>query len=289
MISLIILTLNAHKTIRRLLTLVNRQTVIPDEIIVVDSQSADDTKQICSEFENVQFHTVKRSEFSHGGTRDLALRKMSNGDFIIFMTQDAIPANARCIEKLLTPFEDKDVAAAFSRQIPRKDATAFEKLVREFNYPEQSNVRSASDIDRMGIKAFFFSDVCAAYRRSDYFNIGGFENQVSTNEDMFFAAKALNKGYKIAYAADSAVIHSHNLSIYDQYMRNRKSGYEIEKHRELMKNVSSDNEGIKMVKYVSRTLLKEGKYISFIRFGLDCCARFFGSKSGVISARLRKT
>ena len=43
----------------------------------------------------------------------------------------------------------------------------------------------------------------------------------------------------------------------------------------------------KMVKYVSKELLKKGRVISFVHFGFDCCARLMGSKAGKKSANKR--
>lgn len=41
----------------------------------------------------------------------------------------------------------------------------------------------------MGIKTFFCSDVCAAYRVDLFHKLGGFESPVIFNEDMFLLQK----------------------------------------------------------------------------------------------------
>jgi rhamnosyltransferase len=155
-----------------------------------------------------------------------------------------------------------------------------EKLVREFNYPSESHIRSEEDVERMGIKAFFCSDVCAAYNRKIYEELGGFVYPLKTNEDMFFAAQAIRGGYRVAYAAEARVLHSHNFSLKEQYERNRIQGYEIERHRPLLGNVSKVSEGFRLARFVSGGLLRRGRVLSFARFGLDCFARLFGSRAG---------
>ena len=132
----------------------------------------------------------------------------------------------------------------------------------------------------MGIKAFFCSDVCAAYNREIYLVLGGFDHPLKTNEDMFFAAKALRGGYRVAYSAEAKVYHSHNFTLREQYARNRIQGYEIERHWNLLGDVSKESEGMKLVKTVSGELLKQGRVFSFLHFGLDCGARFLGSRAG---------
>ena len=209
----------------------------------------------------------------------MALRA-SGGDIAVFLTQDAIPADEDFLEKLTAPLKDKSVAVATGRQLPKPEASAMEKLVRSFNYPAESHIRSGDDLPRLGIKTFFCSDVCAAYTREIYLALGGFDYPLKTNEDMFFAARAIHAGYRIAYAAEAQVYHSHNLSLREQYQRNYAQGYEIERHRALLGGVRQESEGLKLVKYVSRELLRRGKLLSFVCFGFDCCARLLGSRAG---------
>ena len=111
---------------------------------------------------------------------------------------------------LIQGFEDNDVVMISGRQVPKSDANYVERLTRAFNYPAISNVRSQKDIESMGIKAYFFSDVCAAYRRSFLEETGGFDSPIISNEDMLLAAKALQAGYRVRYEAKAEVYHSHN-------------------------------------------------------------------------------
>ena len=113
-----------------------------------------------------------------------------------------------------------------------------------------------------------------------YEELGGFVYPLKTNEDMFFAARAIRSGYRVAYAAEARVLHSHNFSLKEQYERNRIQGYEIERHRPLLGNVSKVSEGFRLARFVSGGLLKQGRVLSFARFGLDCFARLFGSRAG---------
>lgn len=279
-LSLIIPTLNAESLICSLIDSIKAQAVVPDEIIVVDSESDDKTVELLKNYPEVRVISIKRKDFDHGKTRDMALRK-STGDYVIFMTQDAVPANKYLTERLLAPFfNDDQIALSTGRQLPKPDATRMEQLVRTFNYPAQSRVRSRDDIPEMGIKTFFSSDVCAAYRRDIYEKLGGFDYPIKTNEDMFYAAKVINAGYKIAYCADAEVLHSHNLTLKEQYQRNFIQGYEIARHRDILGDASQESEGMKLVKYVSKELLKKGRVFSFVHFGFDCCARLLGSKKG---------
>lgn len=283
-VSLVIPTLNAESDIEGLLNRIYRQTRRPDEVIVVDSDSSDSTVDIVKTFEWVRLVSIQRFEFNHGLTRDMALRK-STGDIVCFMTQDAVPADDSYIENLIAPIlSDDRVAVSSERQLPKDDARRFEQLVREFNYGPESNVRSKGDVATMGIKAYFATDVCSAYRRSAYIKLGGF-GKTDMSEDMLMAAKAVNAGYSVAYAADACVHHSHNLTPAEQYRRNYAIGRFLESNRQIVSCASEVGEGGRLVKSVSRQLLHEGNIREFVAFGFDCCARLLGNRVGRRAAR----
>ncbi|MCC6102892.1 MAG: glycosyltransferase family 2 protein [Olegusella sp.] len=276
--SLIIPTLNAEREIGDLLHIVTAQSKVPDEIFVVDSSSDDETVVIASRFPGVQIRVIERSSFNHGTTRDFGAQ-MTHGDFICYLTQDAIPANDHYFEHLLQPFDDDLVALVSGRQLPKSNARRFEQLVRDFNYPQTESIRSMQDLSRYGIKTFFASDVCSAYRRSAYLQCGGFP-ACNTNEDMLMAAWLISAGYKVAYEPSASVFHSHNLSPKQQFNRNRAIGQFLEEHADDLLHASEIGEGGRLVKSVARTLLSEGQISEFFAFGVDCAARLLGNRAG---------
>ena len=193
-LSIVIPTLNAEPYIFQLIISLNNQTLEPNEILVIDSSSDDNTVEICKQFKNVKIHIIKRDAFNHGGTRHLAT-KLTKGDFILFLTQDALPTSSEYIKNLITPLiKNKKVAMSSGRQIAKPGARRYIQLIQEYNYPKVSKITSFKDIRNSGIKAFFVSDCCSAYRRSAYNECGGFRRLLSTNEDMLIASDFLKKG-----------------------------------------------------------------------------------------------
>ncbi|MDR1527032.1 MAG: glycosyltransferase [Dysgonamonadaceae bacterium] len=278
-VSVIIPTLNAEKEIGDLLQKLHNQTVALEEIIVIDSQSDDETASICREDNKVVFIPIERSEFDHGGTRDRAFRQ-SQGSFVLFLTQDAVPEDEYYVERLLQPFQDPEVAMVSGRQIAKAQASPIEKLVRNFNYPPESNVRTQNDIPIRGVKAFFASNVCSAYRRSAYLAVGGFDSPILTNEDMLIAARLICSGYKVAYCAEAKVIHSHSLTLKQQFVRNYNTGIFMRKNIDLFRNMPVSTEGIKMVNYVLPRLWKEKHILQSMYFCIECAVRLIAYQSG---------
>lgn len=105
-------------------------------------------------YENLRVYHISKREFDHGKTRREAVKK-SAAEIFVMMTQDAMPADEFLLEKLIAPLEEKDVAVSYARQLPREDAGPVERFTRAFNYPEESCIKSADDIPKLGIKTFF--------------------------------------------------------------------------------------------------------------------------------------
>lgn len=283
-ISVIIPTLNAEHEIETLLIALDRQSIQPNEILVVDSASDDKTIELVQKHKGVRLLQIDRQDFNHGTTRDMALRE-SSGDFVCFLTQDAVPVSDDYLKRLVAPMvDDSDIALVSGRQLPKADARRFEQLVRGFNYPDSPSVRSKCDLEKLGIKTFFASDACSAYRRTAYLECGGFDH-VNTNEDMLMAAKFIASGMKVAYEPHAEVFHSHNLTPAQQFARNRAVGFFLETHADDLMHASEIGEGGRLVKAVSSQLLREGNFVEFIAFGVDCCARLLGNRAGRRTAR----
>lgn len=286
-ISVIVPTLNAEHEINGLLDALERQSIQPIEILIVDSASEDKTIELIQKHKGVRLLKIDRKDFNHGDTRDMALRE-SSGDFVCFLTQDAIPASNDYLKRLVAPMAvDSNIALVSGRQLPKADARRFEQLVRGFNYPASSSVRSKSDLGKYGIKTFFASDVCSAYRRTAYLECGGFEH-VNTNEDMLMAARFIAAGLKVAYEPSAEVYHSHNLTPLEQFRRNRAVGRFLEIHTKDLMNANEVGEGSRLFLAVSAQLLRELRFGEFVAFCIDCVARLFGNRIGRRDVRLNE-
>lgn len=217
MYSVIIPTLNASATLTRLIEALNAQSEPPHEIIVVDSDSDDGTALIASNL-GCRVFFIRRSEFSHGGTRNYAALH-AEGDVLLFMTQDALPADPYFAALLLEPLRTGVADACYARQIAYPGASFREAVTRAFNYPEASHVRTRDDVDRLGVRAYFFSNVASAVTTRVFRDLGMFDERAIMNEDMLFCAAVLDSGQRVAYVAEAQVFHSHNYGLAKIFQR----------------------------------------------------------------------
>ncbi|ARU93079.1 glycosyltransferase [Tatumella citrea] len=198
----------------------NLKKYAPDNlhVQVIDSSSKDNSVEIARQA-GFDVLTISSAEFNHGGTRNQALQMQSGHyDVVIFLTQDAIPQPG-FIENIISVFSDPQVACAYGRQLPHDDANPLAQHARLFNYPPVSHIYSQHDIPQKGIKVAFMSNSFSAYRTDVYKEIGGFPLETILCEDMYFTAKAVLAGYKVAYAAQAQVKHSHNYTPAEEFRR----------------------------------------------------------------------
>lgn len=249
---------------KRLPELVRRlavQSLRPEKILIADTLSRDGgnfLKEACEASALTQVFHVKKEEFDHGGTRDKAAG-MAAGDLLVFMTMDALPADRCLLEELAAAFDDEKAACAYARQLPAADAGVIEAYTRSFSYPKESRTTGREDLERLGVRAFFCSNVCAAYRRDLYLELGGFPKRAIFNEDMIFAGRAVLAGYHICYRAKARVIHSHNYSGRAQFHRNFDLGVSQADHPQLFELAASEREGVRLVGQTAAYLLRAGR------------------------------
>ena len=228
----------------------------------------------------LEVHHIQKSEFDHGGTRKKAA-EISEADIMIFMTQDALPADRKVIGNLVCAVsENPGAGAAYARQLPRADCRFLERYTRSFNYPSESCLKTEKDLATRGIKTYFCSNVCAAYDHKIYNEIGGFPEHAIFNEDMIYAGWMVKKGYGVAYVAEARVYHSHNYSCAQQFHRNFDLGVSQAEHPEIFASVKSEGEGIRLVKQTFRYLISRGKIWLIPGFVMQSGCKYAGYLAG---------
>lgn len=278
-IDVIIPTYRPGKELFALIDDLEAQTCPPERIILVNTEEKYFHELVYgTKFElqhkNVKVYHISRREFDHGGTRHRAVQR-SDADVFVCMTQDARPADVYLLEKLTARLSE-DVAVSYARQLPGPGSSEYERIARLFNYPEKSCVKSAADLEHMGIKTFFCSNVCAAYRRDIYDELGGFIRHTIFNEDMIYAAAAVRAGYKIVYEAGAKVIHSHNYTNIRQLRRNFDLGVSQADNPGVFDGVRSESEGGKLAAAAWNYFKGRKRLYKFPGFCVQCCFKYIG-------------
>ena len=276
-----------YKPDGKFLTLIEKlgkQSVLPNRIIIMNTEQKYYDRLIYGtsfqkEHRDMVVKHLSRREFDHGRTRNRGVQ-YSDTDFFIMMTQDAVPADEYLVERLLEQLGNENVAVAYARQLADGDSSEIENYTRNFNYPEQSKIKTKADLETLGIKTFFCSNVCAAYNRKIFDELGGFVKHTIFNEDMIYAARAVEAGYGIAYTAEARVIHSHDYSNRKQFQRNFDLGVSQAQHPEVFAAYPSESEGIRLVRQLIRHLRESGHRSQIPHVMMQSGARYIGYQLG---------
>src|SRR5262245_14383870 len=198
-------TWNGEAHLRRLLPALARQELAGGfEIRAVDSSSTDRSVELL-EAARAQVTRIDRAEFGHGRTRNLAA-KGSQAELLVFLSQDALPADERFLARLASAFDDPRVAGAYARVLPHPDDDPLTART-VLSAPEASETPETRDLDGRGpldsiepaerARLCALNNVASCVRRSVFERIPF--PDVAFGEDSAWAALALQAGHRIRF------------------------------------------------------------------------------------------
>ncbi|MEO1083385.1 MAG: glycosyltransferase family A protein, partial [Acidobacteriota bacterium] len=197
--------------IERTLAGVRAQTV-PAHVVVFDNDSDDGTTEVARRLAD-DVVRVPRGTYVPGRVLNEAMVR-TRGPITVFLNADCTPEHDTWLEELLHAIEPADVAAAFSRQLPRPGCRPLEALDIE---------RCYGDGRRHGRARHIFSMASSAVRRTAWRSFP-FSGELGYSEDVHWTWRARQRGYAVRYAAESRVFHSHNYTWAELYKRYRGEG-----------------------------------------------------------------
>lgn len=284
-VSVVIPVLNAEPFLADLLPALARQGLPHDRFLVLDSQSRDGSAAAFRDF-GATVVEVAQATFNHGGTRRSAVAMRPEADYVVMLTQDAIPQGNAALARLISAFVDPAVGMAYGRQLPRRVARGVERHARLFNYPAGSETRQIADRDRLGAKTVFCSDSFAAYRITALAQAGGFPEDAFFAEDQIVAGRMLMKDWRIAYRGDAEVVHSHDYTIAEEFRRYFDVGVFHGRNRWLLETYGRvEGEGMRFARSELRYLARHDPW-QLAMAGFRLLAKYAGYKIGTREAAL---
>lgn len=211
-VSVVIPTKNGGELFEKLMRGLAYQLLVPHlEIIVVDSGSTDQTVMI-AEFFGAKVIQIPPEDFSHSYARNLGAQE-ATGEYLLFMTQDAIPTDAYWLYHLMTPLVEGKVVAASPMEI-QQDYGDLKYKIDSWNHnrylglagpdricslPEQPNFDSLrKNAQLVDIACMVRKDIFMKYTYAGDFA-----------EDLRLGLCIIQEGYSIGLLSSVQVIHAH--------------------------------------------------------------------------------
>lgn len=275
-ISIIVPVYNGEKYLEKLVKKIKEQKDIFEmELIALVTISKDKSLELSKKlFDKV----IEVKKFNHGKTRHEGALS-ATGDILVFITQDILPYDEYWLKNLTEPLKE-NIIASFSRQIAYEKHSEIEKIIRDFNYPNIDRICNKENEKINERKNIFFSDASSAISKEKYFELGGYDFEVPTNEDVYLANKIVKNGYSFVYASQSRIWHSHELSLKETYKRYKSIGKFEKMFANEIDFSKTQSEGNKLLKYLIKELIKRKKIKELIYLPFDMGARWLGYKSG---------
>ena len=257
-------------------SLLKQKQVEIKKIRYVLTESRDNTEKFLIN-NKIDYRRIIKEEFSHSLVREKEAFE-SDAEIVAFITQDVVIEDELWLYNLVKDIDDTEIVATYSRQITKYNN--IEKYTRESNYPNMDIIKSKEDIDKYGLKTFFFSDAASAINTKVFKELNGYDNKnLPISEDMYIAYKIIMNGYKIKYCADSVVYHSHNFTLKEIYERYKLTG-KFFKENSYLDQYGTTGSGANLAKYILKRIFQEKRFFLLFRYPFDMAARLIGMKVG---------
>lgn len=227
-VSVVIPTKNAGKLLDRVLDRVFKQeTEYMYEVICIDSGSSDETVSVIKKYP-CKLYEIPATEFGHGKTRNYGASK-GTGDYIIFITQDAMPASKKWLQNFIDAMKaDSEIVGGFGIHYPYPDCNVIDKRDLYYHFKNFGNDNTIFQLTEENQERYekeegfrhmmsFFSDNNSCIKRA-IFEKYPYED-VSFAEDQIWARKMIELGYKKLYCPYAPVYHSHNFKLSTYFTR----------------------------------------------------------------------
>lgn len=261
-VTIAILTRDGGPVLARALeAVVAQETSRRLEIVAIDSGSTDDTVKTLLCF-RARIVDVFPEEFDFGKTRDL-LYAEARGEFVVNLSQDAVPAHPRWLENLLRPFEDERVGVSCGRSVPDPD-----RDLPQFPWERNGYFYFTREyrkfVARYGRGVSFAN---SAVRRALWERLR--IDPQPLGEDFQFQKKLKDTDFETAFPDDAEVLHHHNYDLRALYDRCHDEGAAVRimgcpyNELDLLRDLASPSKYIQWLRELKRGSLRSGAALTF--------------------------
>jgi len=170
------------------------------EIIIVDNNSKDRTKEIIEKYEVKYLFEARRGQFY---ARNTGIEN-SKGELLAFTDSDCV-VDKNWLKYLVRNFTHEEIGGVGGKVVAYKPASIVEKYSAMFVLNQENNINE---------KMPYIITANAAYRRSVFEDVGLFDGAQFSGGDVDMGWRVVWGGYKLVYEPNAIVYHKHRTSLF---------------------------------------------------------------------------
>lgn len=253
-VSVILPTFNRASVLRRALVSVLSQTRTPDQVIVVDDASTDNTADVVRLFPGVEYIKLERNAGA-AGARNHGV-SLATGDYIAFQDSDDLWLANKLEVQLAYLERQPSVDMLCSGVTVKSRSGKVEHFGYGFNYP-------AGGWTLAHLQNYAFSTPTWLIKRTAFLAAGGFDETLPNCEDLDFLARIL-KRHRLEIVADPLVVKYNQADSLDANFERLSESYLIlmDRHRDLWQQapIAAERVWMRMANvYLARDNIQKGR------------------------------
>lgn len=196
-ISIVIRTLNESDHLPALLDSIAQQTTIPDEVVLVDSGSTDNTVEL-AEARGLKIVHIPPGEFTFGRALNWGC-EAAKGEILVFVSAHVYALSTTWLEDLIAPFADERVGLSYGGQTGDHRSNYAEIQLLKRWFPDDGTHDQQNP---------FCNNANCAVRR-ELWQRTPYDEALPGLEDMAFARDIRADGHRVAYVPEAKIAHVH--------------------------------------------------------------------------------
>jgi rhamnosyltransferase len=226
------------------------------EVLALDSGSTDGTLAALAKYD-VRVISIPQAQFDWGRVRE-RLFEEARGAIVVNLSQDAVPASADWLERLIAPLLESEAGVSCGSSIPDP-----ERHFPQFQWEKNGYYYFTREIGKFTEKyGKGLSFANTAVRRSVWESLR--VDPQATGEDFGFQIKLRRAGVPIAFPVDAPVLHHHYYTLKGVFRRCRNEGLALREmgcaytEGDLVADLLSPRKYVQWLREVKRGSLRSG-------------------------------
>jgi rhamnosyltransferase len=183
------------------------------EIIVVDNDSEDETRELCREF-NASVVRIGRDEFTYGRALNMGISE-ARGTLVLILSAHSLPVGSYFLESAVSPFADPLIAAV---RCLRSDSGQLKHWYKPRDIQYQSRDEQQAE-EKGGNWTSLYPAANGCVIRRSVWEENRYDEDLESNEDKVWASGVLEKGFKLRCCAEAVFVYTRKRSKRDLWKR----------------------------------------------------------------------